>query len=310
VLAPSVVEAHGAARLTAGGASAAGAAPEPPARGQPFWKLTGSGNDFVFLDARDGLPEGWRSPEAIRRLSARGTGVGADGVVYLERGHAGDVRMRYFNADGSLAALCGNATLCTARLAALVGAADPAGMRIETDAGLVTARVVGQEPEIDLAPVTVLRPTEPLAAAHPDLGELRIGFAVVGVPHLVVRVADLQGVDVPGRGRPLRFTDGLPGGANVNFVGPVGQGWGMRTYERGVEGETLACGTGAVAVGLLLSTWGEAQLPVVLETRSGRRVTVSATREGDSWQPSLRGEGRLVFRGILDEVSGETGAAP
>jgi diaminopimelate epimerase len=273
-----------------------------PGAGLRFWKLTGSGNDFVFLDARDDLPDRWRSAEAIQALSARGTGVGADGVVYLEHGAGGAIRMRYFNADGSAAALCGNATLCTARLAAVLGAADPAGMRIETDAGVLAARIIAGEPEIDLSPVHEVRADEPLAPPAKDSGEQRVGFAKVGVPHLVVWVDDLAGVDVVGRGRPLRLTKGLAGGANVNFVGRLGSGWGMRTYERGVEGETLACGSGAVAVGLLLATWGVATLPVALQTKSGRTVTVSGRREGDSWMPSLRGEGRLVFSGELPDV--------
>jgi diaminopimelate epimerase len=277
-----------------------------------FWKLTGSGNDFVFLDARGSLDAAWRSPETIRRLSARGTGVGADGVVYLEPSESASIRMRYFNADGSPAALCGNATLCTTRLAAHLAAADPAGMTIETDAGLIRARLVDGEPEIDLEPVQVVRPDEPLTP--PAAGERRIGYAVVGVPHLVVRVEDLEAVDLVARGRPLRHTAGLPGGANVNFVAPASpmppmspdspagaQEWAMRTYERGVEGETLACGSGSVAVGLLLATWGETRLPVRIRTRSGRWVTVSATREGDSWLPRLRGEGRIVFEGQLVE---------
>lgn len=259
--------------------------------------MTGSGNDFVFLDARGTLDAAWRTPEAIRALSARGTGVGADGVVYLEPSTAGSVRMRYFNADGSPADLCGNATLCTTRLAAHLLAADPAGMTIETDAGLVHARIVDGEPEIALEPVRLVRLDEPLAM--PQATERRIGYAVVGVPHLVVRVDDLDAVDVRQRGRELRHTKGLAGGANVNFVAPVADGWGFRTFERGVEGETLACGSGSVAVGLLLVAWGEAQLPVRLRTRSGRWVTVSGDRHGDSWAPTLRGEGRIVFEGQL-----------
>lgn len=267
--------------------------------GPRFWKLTGSGNDFVFLDARHGISETLRSAATIQRLSARGTGVGADGVVYLESAPAGAVRMRYFNADGSPAELCGNATLCTTRLAAELGAADPAGMEIATDAGVIRARIAEGEPEIDLEPVRVVRATEPLVTL--EAGERRVGYAVAGVPHLVLEVDDLDRVDVVGRGRVLRHTPGLPGGANVNFVAPTAGGWAMRTYERGVEGETLACGTGAVSVGLLLATWGAAGLPVRIRTRSGRWVTVSGRKEGDSWWPSLRGEGRIVFEGELRE---------
>lgn len=264
--------------------------------GTRFWKLTGSGNDFVFFDARDGAVE-LDSADAIRALSARGTGVGADGVVFLERSPTASVRIRYFNSDGSPAELCGNATLCTARLAATIGAADPAGMTIDTAAGVISARVAGDDPEIDFAPVTLVRAAEP--SVTPASGERRVGYANTGVPHLVALVDDLESIDIIGRGRQLRYTPELPGGANVNFVARTETGWAMRTYERGVEGETLACGTGAVATGLLLSIWGEASLPVSLQTRSGRLVTISATSDGDSWRPKLRGEGRIVFEGIF-----------
>lgn len=267
--------------------------------GTRFWKLTGSGNDFVFFDARAGA-SGFDSADAIRALSARGTGVGADGVVFLEASPHASVRIRYFNSDGSPAELCGNATLCTARLAATLGAADPAGMTIDTPAGVISARVLGEDPEIDFAPVTVLRPTEP--SVTPEARERRIGYANTGVPHLVVLVDDLEAIDLMGRGRTLRHTPALPGGANVNFVAHTPDGWAMRTFERGVEGETLACGTGAVATGLLLSAWGEASLPVTITTRSSRRVTISATADHDSWYPTLRGEGRIVFEGVLPNV--------
>ncbi len=268
--------------------------------GQRFWKMSGSGNDFVFLDGREGLPEEWRSPRAIRALSARGTGVGADGVVYLDQPESGgSVRMRYFNADGSLASLCGNATLCTTRLAAVLGAADPAGMTIESDAGLIRARIVDGMPEIDLAPVTQVELD--VIGVQAGVGERRMGFAVAGVPHLVVLDDNVDVVDVEVRGKALRWHPRLqPAGANVNFVGrrPDGR-WAMRTFERGVEGETLACGTGAVACGLLLTAWGLATSPVTLETRSGQQLVVTIRSDGTAWHPSLRGEGRVVFTGEL-----------
>lgn len=266
--------------------------------GVRFWKLSGSGNDFVFFHTADDLPDALRTPAGIRAVAARGTGIGADGVVFLEASPGHPTRITYFNADGSPAELCGNATLCTTRLATTLGAADPAGLAIETGAGRIAARIAEGEPEIDLEPVTVLRVDEPLAATVGP--EERIGYAIAGVPHLVVLVPDVESVDVAARGRVLRHTPGLAGGANVNFVSRAGDGeWSIRTFERGVEGETLACGTGAVSTGLLLASWGLADLPVRLRTRSGRVVTVSGRRDGDSWWPRLRGEGRIVFEGRL-----------
>jgi diaminopimelate epimerase len=122
------------------------------------------------------------------------------------------------------------------------------------------------------------------------------------VPHLGVRCNDVESVDVVGRGRPLRLDPSLAQGANVNFLSPDGSGgWLIRTYERGVEGETLACGTGAVASAILLAEAGESESPVRLRTRSGRTLTVRLRRSERGWEPSLSGEARIVFQGRLGE---------
>lgn len=270
----------------------------PAARATTFLKLTGSGNDFVFLDGRAGATD--LPPERIRALCARGTGIGADGVVLLEEDRAADVRIRYFNSDGSPAALCGNATLCTVRAMQALGiAAKRRTLRIATDAGTLSARLASGTPEFDVGGIARVTTAAPLPRVA---GERRVGYAVVGVPHLVVAVDDIERIDLEARGRALRQAawTGTPG-ANANFVAPdVRGGWAMRTYERGVEGETLACGTGAVATAILLVAWREASEPTVrIWTRSGKPLDVSVSREGAEWQASLRGEGRLVFVGQL-----------
>jgi diaminopimelate epimerase len=267
--------------------------------GVEFHKMSGSGNDFVFFDSRAGEPPPLDAA-AIGLLCARGTGVGADGVVYLLAARqGGDVRMRYLNRDGSVAALCGNATLCAARLAADLGAVPAQGdFSIETDSGVLTARLASDgRPEIDLAPV---REVLPDAGIPLEPGEERMGYALAGVPHLVIPVADLDSTDVEGRGAPLRHHPSLPLGANVNFLerSPSGN-WRIRTYERGVEAETLACGTGAVASGILLTAWGLAKGPVEFVTRSGMTLGVRLREEGGDWHPSLSGAGRVVFTGRL-----------
>lgn len=269
--------------------------------GRPFYKMSGSGNDFVVIDARADPPGPLADPAVIGRVCARGTGIGADGIVFLERSDSADIRLVYLNADGSRAEFCGNATLCTTRLATELGAASGAGMTIETDSGVVQARLRGGLPEIDLQPITEAEVE--IGQIRPQLNESRIGFVVVGVPHVVIRCADVETVDVVGRGRPLRSHVSFPRGANVNFVsaGPGGR-WRMRTYERGVEGETLACGSGAVATALMLTLWGEAKSPVEIETHSGRRLRVRLDRQGSAWLPSLAGEGRVVYEGRLAEI--------
>jgi diaminopimelate epimerase len=266
--------------------------------GREFYKMSGSGNDFVVFDTRTEAAGDLAHPDRMRAICVRGTGVGADGVVFLEPSTRAHLRMRYFNSDGSLASLCGNAALCVTRLAAELGAGPAFGMVLETDAGLIQARLRADAPEIDLQPVTQVSPDFDAGLA---LGESRIGFALAGVPHLVIQCADTELVDVGSRGRQLRHHPALPEGANVNFVSPREDGWAMRTFERGVEGETLACGTGAVASAILLWCWGHSGPEVRLRTRSDRELTVRLTKTGASWQPSLSGEGRVVFRGCLGD---------
>jgi len=269
--------------------------------GRPFYKMSGSGNDFVFFDARDEPAGNLESAEMIGRLCARGLGIGADGVVFLERSKIAEVALRYFNRDGTLADLCGNASLCTTRLATELGAVDPKGFRLETGSGVLAARIRDGLPEIDLAPVRDVAAT--VSGVSPQRGEYQLGFALAGVPHVVITSESVEKTDVEGRGRSLRHNPAFRDGANVNFVEKRPDGsWRYRTYERGVEAETLACGTGAVAIAVLLKEWGLADDSVDLITTSGRTLHVTLRRTGDAWTPSLRGEGRLVFSGRLGET--------
>ena len=266
--------------------------------GRQFFKMTGSGNDFVFFDALTEAPGPLATPDEVRELCARGTGVGADGVVFLEPSERADFSISYYNADGSRAALCGNASLCTVRLAVELGIGRPTGLTFVTDSGIIDGRLRDELPEIDLQPVTCVRPVVDVELLA---GEQRVGYAEAGVPHVVVVCDDVERADLNGRGRSLRWNSSFPQGANANFVSGGPDAWRMRTFERGVEGETLACGTGAVATALLLNSWGLAGTGVELETRSGQILGVRMRREpnGAAWQPSLRGEGRIVYRAAL-----------
>lgn len=279
--------------------------------GRRFWKMSGSGNDFVVFDAREdeaGVAP-WERPEAIQSLCARGTGVGADGVVFLAapgRGGAA-LAMRYYNSDGSRGAFCGNATLCVTRLARELGIASHGDLLLETDSGILHARESQSGPEVDLPTVTESSANATQLATIS--GERRIGFALAGVPHLVVRCDDVATVRVPERGGELRRSAYRPDGANVNFVSERNGSWSIRTFERGVEGETLACGSGAIASAILLALWNESGNSTSLRTRSGRMLTVRLRREGEAWRPTLAGEGRIVFTGELAELSTVTGLA-
>jgi len=271
--------------------------------GRRFYKLTGSGNDFVFVDARVEPPARLEDPQVVARLCARGTGIGADGIVFVEPPKSADERfsIRYLNRDGSLALLCGNASLCSVRLAAELEIVAPSDdFQFGTGAGVVRGRLTNDGPEIDIEPVTQMETEKSLRRVPSDR---HMGFAMVGVPHMVVLCGgDIEDVDVEGRGRPIRYDPALASGANVNFVARRADGWAVRTYERGVEAETLACGTGAIATGALLAAWGESGSATSLRTRSGLTLTVRF-REGKDGlaTPSLAGEGRIVFRGELPE---------
>ncbi len=269
--------------------------------GRAFYKMSGSGNDFVVVDARSEPPGRLAEPEVIQAVCEHGTGVGADGIVFLEPSSTASLRMTYLNRDGTAASMCGNAALCTTRLAVDLGAAPAAGFTLETDSGVLSVRIRQGTPEVDLARVTEVQPE---FATPRQAGEHRIGYAVAGVPHLVIECDDVGKVDVVGRGRPLRHLRELADGANVNFVSrePGGSGWRIRTYERGVESETLACGTGAVSTAILLATWGAVSDDVRLQTRSGRVLGVRLKRVDGCWLPTLSGEARIVYTGQLGEI--------
>ncbi|HUE74186.1 MAG TPA: diaminopimelate epimerase [Pirellulaceae bacterium] len=269
--------------------------------GREFYKLSGSGNDFVFVDTRLEPAGPLVQPEVIGAICNRGNGIGADGVVFLERTPRAAIKLVYINADGSRADLCGNATLCTARMARELGVVSGAtDFAIETDVGVIGARFIRETPEIDLAGISE---TLPDAGIPLEAGETRMGFALAGVPHLAILVDDLEAVDVVGRGRPLRWHQSLKQGANVNFVRRNADGpFSYRTYERGVEAETLACGTGAVATAWLLTQWGLTSGPVTLRTRSGRALRVRFWGAGAGAKASLSGEARLVFAGRFGEL--------
>jgi diaminopimelate epimerase len=211
--------------------------------------------------------------------------------------------MVYWNADGSRAAMCGNAALCSARLAVYLELVAPGELCLLTDAGPVRARTgEGDRAEIGLSDFELTGEPADLGLAP---GERWMAFATVGVPHLVLAVEDIEAIDLVGRGRALRYDRRLgAAGANVNFVGApleAGGPWRIRTYERGIEGETLACGTGTVASGVALAAHGEARSPVRFISRGGEELTVQAGLEGRAasgvW---LGGQGKLVFRAVWE----------
>ena len=271
--------------------------------GETFYKMNGSGNDFLFLDGRTTSLESWPA-DRIARVCARRTGVGADGLIILGPGSApGRVTFTFFNSDGSPAPMCGNGALCATRLSVLLGFPGTEGGQVglETGAGVVrgTAAEGGEErAELALPDVGGIRWPE----IAPAPGEDRAALAVVGVPHLVVPVQDLEVAGLMARGRELRFHAAIaPAGANVSFVGQVDGQWAMRTYERGVEDETLACATGAVACAAVLGAAGHGALPWAVRSRAGTIITVAGQRGpgGEIRGTKVGGEAKLVYQAMF-----------
>lgn len=267
-----------------------------------FWKMSGSGNDFVFVDGI-GHPDAIAlatDPDFVRSVCAAHTGVGADGVAVFEPSDDYDFALRYFNKDGSEGELCGNASLCAVRLSTELGIARQSGLRFSTPAGIISGRIRDGRPEVDLQAVQGVQPDSGIPR---QATESEMGFANSGVPHLVLRTDDLEAIPLTSRGPELRYHPSLRAGANVNWVARDAAGaWRMRTYERGVEAETLACGTGAVACAVLLRAWGLSGDSTDLVTRSGQVLTVRLLQQGSEILPTLAGEGRIVFEGQLREL--------
>jgi diaminopimelate epimerase len=271
-----------------------------------FWKLSGSGNDFIVIDNRRGVVAAEAGPALARRLCARGFSVGADGLILIERSREADFAWRFYNADGSEPAMCGNGGRCAARFALLKGIA-PARMRFMTGAGLIHAEVKGDRVKLQLPLPSGYRDR---VAVEVDGRRLEPGFLVVGVPHAVVPAAALEQTPVAEWGRALRHDPAFgPAGTNVNFFRVEGpRRLSVRTYERGVEGETLACGTGSVATALVAAAAGLVKSPVTVVTGGGEELRVHFRRRGGEFgEVFLEGKADVVFEGRTWEEPAATG---
>ncbi|MGA3171229.1 MAG: diaminopimelate epimerase [Chthoniobacteraceae bacterium] len=259
--------------------------------------MNGAGNDFVLLDNLDGRLE--IAAGQIAHLCDRHRGVGADGVLILERpANGADFRMRYYNADGGEAEMCGNGARCFARFASRVTGGRDA-VSFETPAGVIRAQCEGNNVRLAMSQPHDMAPDQRI--------ELPGGFVTAhsvntGVPHAVVFVEDIEKVDVRGMGAALRHHPHFaPKGTNANFVHIVAPGTiAIRTYERGVEDETLACGTGVVAAALILHEKHGVPSPVSVRVRGGDALTVSFEKENGMYRNvSLTGPADFVFEGQI-----------
>ena len=251
-----------------------------------FAKMHGAGNDFVLVDDRDETFPCARG--VLAAIGARGTGVGCEGIILVRKSDRLDFRMKFFNPDGSEAEMCGNGARCVAAFAREIGAAKADTMRFETLAGDVGAEIVGP----GLVKVEM-----------PEPRDLRENFINSGVPHCIVPVADLAKTDVEGEGRRIRHSAAFaPSGTNVDFVTYHAPDCvDIRTYERGVEAETGACGTGSVAAALVGVAQHGMRFPVKVRTERGFELVIDGVFDGAAFQSvSLTGPVARVFDGEID----------
>jgi diaminopimelate epimerase len=265
-----------------------------------FWKMNGSGNDFIIIDNRDRKVTDEEMPLLVVQCCRRRESVGADGVIFVTESDRYDFAWRFYNADGGEAEMCGNGGRCVSRFAYLKGIAGPQ-MTFETLAGPVSATVNGR-----MVNVLMPRPSGLTLGLDMELvpGWLSADFINTGVPHVVIRVEKLENHPVVEQGRAIRYHERFaPEGTNANFVTVTGpDSLEIRTYERGVEDETLACGTGSIAASLIACTRNLVKSPTRVKTRSGEILTISFEKSGETIEKVwMEGNTTIVYQGTLHE---------
>jgi diaminopimelate epimerase len=268
-------------------------------KGIRFTKAVATGNDFIIVDNRSGSLN--RPGAAAKKLCDRKSSVGADGLLLIERSAKADLRMRIFNSDGSEAEMCGNGSRCAALYALRRGIAGR-GMSIDTLAGVLKASVTGGTVKVMLTEPKDIRWNFCLMIHKCPY---KLSFVNTGVPHVVHFVDDLDRVDVKELGSHMRnHGEFAPAGTNADFVKIVdGRNISVRTYERGVEDETLACGTGSVASALIAAEAERMGSPVTVTTRSGEKLKVYFDKSGGKFKNVyLEGKARLVFDGVTHGI--------
>ena len=268
-----------------------------------FHKISAAGNDFVMIDNRKKALSR-NIPALARKLCNRKFSVGADGLILLEDSKHGDFKMRYYNSDGSSAAMCGNGGRSIARFAHLLGAASKK-MAFDTEAGLVRAEILGKNVRLSLYEPKDVRLDFSLKV---EKREFDASFINTGVPHTVIFLNSIDKADVQSLGRMIRYhREFAPEGTNVDFVQKKDEHTIMvRTYERGVEDETLACGTGVTASAIVSALKGIVKPPVGCITKGGDTLSVSFTINdaGDFLSPVsnvyLEGPAEVSFVGEVE----------
>jgi len=263
-----------------------------------FAKMNGAGNDFVVVDNRNEQLK--LSAQQVKLLCDRHRGVGADGVLLVEPASAeGDFRMRYYNSDGGEAEMCANGARCFARFASRVSGGREE-MRFETPAGMIRAELRGENVKLELSEPKDMVLNRTLEI---EKRKLPVHSINAGVPHVVAFVDDLETTPVRDWGAKIRYHGAFhPKGTNANFVKQLEPGRiAVRTYERGVEDETLACGTGVAASGLIYSALNDLESPVQVLVRGGDWLELGFRKTASGFEEvTLEGPADFVFEGTID----------
>lgn len=272
----------------------------------PFMKMNGCGNDFIIVDNRQGIMDRFDLSRFVQRVCARGISMGADGFMMLEHSERVDFKMRYFNADGSEGEMCGNGARCLSRFAHAVGAAKDT-MWFETLAGFYHAQIHPESQLVRVSYPDVVLDELKLNQPYPTDGPAALyHYGWVGVPHtvwFVDRLASISDRQIIDWGRQIRYDRiHFPQGTNVNFVEVLdGNTLQIRTYERGVEAETYACGSGSTAAAVIAGMLGlvEAGSPVSVHTRGGILQISYQLAEGLAQEVTMEGNAKIVASGEL-----------
>jgi diaminopimelate epimerase len=265
----------------------------------PFWKMHGAGNDFILVDDRESCFPA-QNAVAVADLCRRRTGIGSEGLILLQGSEVADFRMQFFNPDGGEVDMCGNGARCVARLGFDIGAA-PERMTIETRAGILHAVVCNESVCLELPPPLLVE--HGLSLTLPTGEGLEYAFLNTGVPHVVIQTDTVEDYPVEEHGRAVRQHAAFsPDGANVNIVSIQDERhMAVRTYERGVEGETLACGTGITACAVVAVQQGLVRSPVTVCAASGDSLEVDVGIDGDAiCRLSLTGPAVYVCTGEFE----------
>lgn len=263
-----------------------------------FTKAVATGNDFVIVNAISSVPHS-QYAKLARELCDRKRGIGADGLLIVEKSRRADFKMRIFNPDGSEAEMCGNGSRCIALYAATEGIVS-GEMVIDTLAGVLKASVKNGVVKVKLTEPKNIQWNMCLMI---DKCPYKLNFVNTGVPHVIHFVNDIEKVDVKNLGAHIRHHgDFSPDGTNADFVEITGKDKiKIRTYERGVEDETLACGTGAVASAVISAEVEKMSSPVTVSTRSGEELKVYfKIVAGDFKEVYLEGKAKLVYEGVIN----------